>query len=39
LHPGQLTWVVVGDSKQIRASLEELDLPPVEMMGTDGKLE
>jgi zinc protease len=39
LHPGQLTWVIVGDSQQIRASLEELDLPPVEMMGTDGKLE
>jgi zinc protease len=38
LRPGLLTWVVVGDSKQIRASLEELDLPPVEMMGADGKL-
>jgi zinc protease len=39
LHPGQLTWVVVGDSKQIRASLEELSLPPVEIMSADGELE
>ncbi len=39
LHPAQLTWVIVGDSKLIRASLEDLDLPAVEMMGADGKLE
>jgi zinc protease len=39
IHPGQLTWVIVGDSKQIRAGLEELDLPPVEMMNVEGTVE
>ena len=39
IHPGQLTWVIVGDSAQIRASLEALKLAPVELMDADGNLE
>jgi len=38
LHPDRLTWVIVGDSAQIRTSLEQLNLAPVEMMTADGEL-
>jgi len=38
LHPKQLTWVIVGDSAQIRDSLEELGLAPVEAMDADGEI-
>jgi len=36
LHPEKLTWVIVGDSAKIRASLEQLNLAPVEMMNANG---
>jgi zinc protease len=36
LHPAQLTWVIVGDSKLVRPSLEALGMGPVEVMTTDG---
>ncbi|MGH8034770.1 MAG: M16 family metallopeptidase, partial [Lysobacterales bacterium] len=39
LHPGQLTWVIVGDSKEIRASLQALDKGPVLVMNAEGELE
>jgi len=36
IHPDRLTWVIVGDSAQIRSSLEQLDLTKVETMSADG---
>ncbi len=36
LHPDKLTWVIVGDSAQVRTSLEQLKLAPVEIMSADG---
>jgi len=36
LHPAQLTWVIVGDSKLVRPGLEALGMGPVEVMTTDG---
>jgi len=38
LHPSELTWVIVGDSAQIRSGLEKLNVAPVEMMSADGNV-
>ncbi len=38
LHPQRLTWVIVGDSAQIRDGLEKLKLAPVEIMSASGEV-
>ena len=37
LDPGALTWVVVGDLKQIEAPIRALDLGEVSIVDADGK--
>jgi zinc protease len=37
IHPGQLTWVIVGDLSKIEASIRALDLGPVQVLDADGK--
>ena len=38
IHPGSLTWMIVGDREKIEAQLEGLDLGPVSIMDTDGNI-
>ncbi|MCP1372551.1 M16 family metallopeptidase [Dyella lutea] len=37
IHPGQLTWVIVGDLSKIRGPLEKLDLGAMQVLDADGK--
>ncbi|MEW5833676.1 MAG: pitrilysin family protein [Pseudomonadota bacterium] len=37
IHPGQLTWVIVGDLSKIRMPLEKLDLGAMQVLDADGK--
>jgi hypothetical protein len=37
IHPGQLTWVIVGDLSKIEAPLKKLDLGAMQVLGADGK--
>ncbi|KRE94398.1 peptidase M16 [Frateuria sp. Soil773] len=37
IHPGQLTWVIVGDLKQIEAPVRALKLGEVQVIDADGK--
>ena len=37
IHPGQLTWVIVGDLAKIRAPLEKLDLGAMQVLDADGR--
>ena len=38
LHPGSLTWVVVGDVAQIEAPVRKLALGKVQVLDADGKV-
>ena len=38
IHPGKLTWLIVGDRAQVEASVRELGLGPVRVLNTDGEL-
>ena len=38
LHPQALIWVIVGDAAAIRDGLQNLQLAPVQNMGTDGNI-
>jgi predicted Zn-dependent peptidase len=38
LHPGALTWIVVGDRSKIEAGIRKLDLGEVTVIDTDGKV-
>ena len=38
IHPEALTWVVVGDLKKIEAGVRGLDLGPVKILDSDGKI-
>ncbi|MDQ6646005.1 MAG: insulinase family protein, partial [Pseudomonadota bacterium] len=37
IHPGQLTWVIVGDLKKIEAPIRALNIGPVQVLDADGK--
>ncbi|MFA5264174.1 MAG: pitrilysin family protein, partial [Opitutaceae bacterium] len=37
VHPGELTWVVVGDRSKIEAGIRELNWGEVQLLDTDGK--
>lgn len=37
VQPDRLTWVVVGDLRQIAAPVEALKLGPVQVLDADGK--
>jgi predicted Zn-dependent peptidase len=37
IHPGQLTWVIVGDLKKIEAPIRALKLGEVQVLDADGK--
>jgi len=36
LHPGRLTWVIVGDRSEIEEDLRNLNMAEIEFMDTDG---
>jgi len=36
VHPNGLTWVVVGDRKQIEKSIRELKIGNIEVLDVDG---
>ena len=36
IHPGKLTWLIVGDRAQIEETVRELGLGPVRVLDTDG---
>jgi zinc protease len=38
VHPGSLTWVVVGDREKIEAGIRELGLAEVKLMDADGNI-
>jgi hypothetical protein len=38
LVPGQMTWVVIGDLRQIEAPIRQLDLGEVHVLDADGRL-
>ncbi|HEY8585569.1 MAG TPA: pitrilysin family protein [Rhodanobacter sp.] len=37
IHPGQLTWVIVGDLAKIEAPIRALDLGKIQVLDADGK--
>ncbi|HXG27971.1 MAG TPA: pitrilysin family protein [Nevskiales bacterium] len=37
LHPGALTWVVVGDLAKIETAVRELEFGPVQVLDADGR--
>lgn len=38
IHPGSLTWLIVGDRAQIEDGIRELDLGPIEVWDADGNV-
>jgi zinc protease len=36
LHPGRLTWVVIGDWQKIRESVQDLDIGPIQLLDASG---
>jgi zinc protease len=38
MHPDKLTWLIVGDRKEIEAQVRELGLGEVRIMNTDGEI-
>jgi zinc protease len=38
LHPGSLTWLIVGDREQIEADVREMGLGEVRIMDADGNI-
>jgi zinc protease len=37
VHPDRVTWVIVGDVRQIRGPIEQLGIAPVEVWNDDGE--
>jgi zinc protease len=38
IHPGKLTWVIVGDRGEIEESLRALNIGPIAIMDADGNM-